>query len=285
MVAILPIAVAAVPTPRGQAAEPAALKIGMPENMFSGLPAAVVQIGAQPFKDMFEKQTGLKGEVALAKDYLDETEKLRAGKLDIAVFHGYEYAWVRHHSELVPLLIAVPGSKIRACLVVNTKCKATGPEGLRGDCVAIPHATKAHCHLYLERLKERLPVETCGTAKLEGKSIEDVLDAVATGNCEAALVDGATLGGYQRNKPGVGRQLKILAESEPFPAAVIVYRQTVFNAKTEKSLRDGLIQSIKTPQGELLKGLWKLEGFSEVGQAYQADLDRCLKSYPAPKPK
>jgi ABC-type phosphate/phosphonate transport system substrate-binding protein len=232
---------------------------------------------------MFEKQTGLKGEVKVTKDYSDTTAQLRAGKLDVAVFHGFEYAWVRDHPELVPLMIAVPGNKIQACLVVNVECKATGPDGLKGNCVAVPSGTKAHCHLYLDRLKEKLPVKCCGVAKLEGKTIEDALDAVASGKCEAALVDVATLAGYQKNKPGVGTQLKILDQSVAFPPAVIVYRKDVFTTKTEKTVRDGLIKGITTPQGELLKGLWKLSGFAEVGQGYRADLDKCLKSYPAPK--
>jgi ABC-type phosphate/phosphonate transport system substrate-binding protein len=283
LVAIVPIAVAAVPAPQVRAAEPGPLKIGMPESMFSGLPPSVVQVGAQPFKDMFEKQTGLKGEIAVVKDYADSTAQLCAGKLDVAVFHGFEYAWVKQHTELIPLLIAVPGSKIQACIVVNAECTAAGPAALKGECLAIPTATKAHCHLYLERLKEKLPAGTCGPAKLEGKTIEDALDAVASGKCEAALVDVSTLEGYKRNKPGVGTHLKILDQSDLFPAGVIVFRNNVFNAKAEKNLRDGLIKSIETPQGKLLKGLWKLEGFAEVNQAYQTDLDKCLKAYPAPK--
>ena len=134
-------------------------------------------------------------------------------------------------------------------------------------------------------MKEKLPADCCKVAKLEGNSVEEALDAVASGTCEAALMDVAMLDAYKRNKPGVGMQLKILDQSEVFPSAVIVYRKDVFNAKTEKSLREGLIKSIETPQGGLLKGLWKLDRFADVGQAYQTELDNCLKAYPAPKQK
>ncbi len=284
VVALLPVVVALLPAAPGRAAEPGPLKIGMPENMFSGLPQGVVQVGSQPFKDMFEKQTGLKGEVVVAKDYADLTAQIRAGKIDIAVLHGFEYAWVRHHPELVPLLIALPGTKIQACLVVNVGSKADGPAALKGACVAVPAATKAHCRLYLDRLKETLPAECCGVAKVDaGTSVADALDAVASGSCPAALVDVSTLEGYKRLYPGVGRQLKVLDQSEQFPAAVVVYRSKVFTENNEKSIRDGLIKGIDTPQGNMLKGLWKLKGFAEVGPAYVADLDKCAKSYPAPK--
>ncbi len=289
LVAAIWTVAAAIPDRRARAAdpapEPAPLKIGMPQSMFSGVPKAVVQVGSQPFKDMFEEQTGLKGEVLVLKDYTDMTAQLRAGKLDVAVFHGFEYAWVRQHPELRPLLVTVPGYKIQACLVVNVDSTAAGPEALKGECVAIPTGTKAHCHLYLERLKDQLPAGRCGAAKPAPKSIEDALDAVAAGTCEAVLVDVVMFEGYKRNKPGVGTQLKILDQSQPFPSAVVVYRKDVFTEKVEKSVRDGLIKTIDTPQGQLLKGLWSLKGFAELGTVYQAELDKCLKAYPAPKAK
>ena len=282
--AILPIAVALVPAPRAESAEPSpALKIGMPESMFSGLPPAVVQTAARPFQAMFEKQTGLKGEVAIAKDYVEMADQLRAGKLDIAVFHGFEYAWVKQHPELVPLLITVPGSKIQACIVVHVASKAKGEEELKGDCVAIPSNTKAHCRLYLDRIKAKLPEGCCGTAKLDGKSVEDALDAVSSGTCPAALVDSAAFVAYQKNKPGVGNQLKVLSESDPFPPAVIVYRKDAFDAKTVAAVRDGLIKCTDSAQGQLLTSLWRLKGFAEVTPQYQADLDKVLKACPAPK--
>jgi ABC-type phosphate/phosphonate transport system substrate-binding protein len=281
--AILPVAVALVPTPRADAAEPAPLKIGMPESMFSGLPASVVAPAARPFQTMFEKQTGLKGEVEVAKDYADMADRIRAGKMDVAVFHGFEYAWVKQHPELVPLLIAVPGNKIQACLVVNAESKATGAKDLKGACLAIPSGTKAHCTLYLDRLKANLPEGCCCPAKLDGKSMEDALDAVAGGTCPAALIDVAALLAYQKNKPGVGAQLKILTQSDPFPPGVIVYRKDAFDAKTATKVREGLIKGTKTPQGQLMTSLWRLEGFAEITPAYQAELDKSLKAYPAPQ--
>ncbi len=280
--AILPIAVALVPAPRAHAAEPPPLKIGMPESMFSGLPPAVVQTAARPFQAMFEKQTGLKGEVAIAKDYADMTAQLRAGKLDIAVFHSFEYAWVKQHPELVPLLVTVPGTKLQACLVVNVASKAKGAEDLKGDCVAIPGSTKAHCRVFFDRLKAKLPDGCCGAARLDGKTVEDALDAVSGGTCPAALVDASAFVAYRKNKPGVGDQLKVLSESDPFPSAVIVYRKDAFDAKTATKVRDGLIKGTETAQGQLLTSLWRLKGFAEVSPEYLADLDKVLKAYPVP---
>ncbi len=282
--AIVPIAVALAPAARADAADPV-LKIGLPETMFNGVPTGVVQTAATPFQTMFEKQSGFKCEIAVAKDHADLADQLRSGKLDVAVFHGFEYAWVKHHKELIPLLVTVPIHKNRACLVVTVESKAKGPDELKGACVAIPANTKAHCRLYLERMKETMPKECCGTAKLDGTSVEEALDAVASGKCEAALVDASSLTAYQKDKPGVGKQLKVLSESGVFPAGVIVYRKDAFDAKTASKISTGLIKSVDTAQGRLLTSLWRLKGFAEMSQADRDELDKCLRNYPAPKQK
>lgn len=283
---VVPILVG-VGAARSGAAEPT-LKIGLPETMFNGMPAAIVQPASKPFQSLFEKQSGYTCEVAVAKDHAELADQLAKGKIDVAVFHGFEYAWVKQHKELIPLLVTVPRTKHRACLVVNIDSKAKNGEDLKGESVAIPSNTKAHCRLYLERLKDGLPAGCCDAAKFDNKttvSIEEALDAVATGKCPSALVDASALATYQNDKPGAGKQLKVMSESDAFPAGVIVYRKDAFNAATATKISTGLIKSVKTAQGQLLTSLWRLEGFAEMSPEVQAELDKCLKAYPAPKTK
>ncbi|MFM8273122.1 MAG: phosphate/phosphite/phosphonate ABC transporter substrate-binding protein [Gemmata sp.] len=283
---LFPVAVAVFgPAPRAAAGEPVPMKIGLPESMFSGLPSAVVQRAARPFQTMIEKQAGLKGEVVVGRDYVDLADQLRSGKLDVAVLHGFEYAWVKQHPELLPLVVTVPGNKIQACIVVNAESKVQSPQGLKGETVAIPGNTKAHCHLYLARLRGTLPDGTCGQYKLKGKTVEEALDAVSDDQCPAALVDVAALTAYQKLKPGAGSQLRILVVSETFPSAVVVYRKDAFPQGTARKLQDGLVNCVNTIEGEQLTSLWRLKGFETAGPAYQAELDKCLKSYPAPEKK
>ena len=268
-----------------RAGEPQPLKIGLPESMFSGVPQAVVQRASRPFQTMFEKQTGLNGEITVGRDYADLADQIRAGKIDVAVFHGFEYAWVRQNPELVPLVVTVPGAKLQACLVVNADSKATGPCDLKGEAVAVPSGTKAHCHIYFARTKEALPPECCGLAVLKGKSIEEALDAVSDGDCPAALVDATALATYQKQKPGAGARLKVLAQSTPFPPAIVVHRKDAFDAATAKKVSTGLVKGVETAEGQLLTSLWRLKGFAEPTAQYYADLDQCLKAYPAPVKK
>jgi ABC-type phosphate/phosphonate transport system substrate-binding protein len=291
-VLILPVVVALVPVPPrvGAAdpappAEPAPLKIGLPENMFSAVPPAVVQIAAKPFQTMFEQQTKLKGVIEVNRDYREITEKLRTGKLDIAVYNGFEYAWVKQHPELVPLVIASPTQRLQTCLVVNVKSKAMAPADLKGECVTIPGSTKAFSHLYMERLKAKLPAGRCCPAKEHPQTSDEALDALTTNENTAVLVDAGALLAYQKNKPGPGTQLRILCESEPFPPGVVVYRKDAFNAQTAANVRCGLTKGMNTSHGQLLAGLWRLDGFKEPNDTYQTELDKCLKAYPPPERK
>ncbi|MCS6865455.1 MAG: PhnD/SsuA/transferrin family substrate-binding protein [Gemmataceae bacterium] len=278
---ILPVAVAVLPILPLQAADPP-LRIAMPQNMFNGVPAGVIGPAAKPFQSMFEKQTGFQGNIIVAKDWLEITDKLRKSEYDVAVLHGFEYSWVKNDNNLVPLLISVPSSKLEACLVVHVNSRADTPADLKGNSVAIPASTKAFCHLYFDRLKINLPAGCCCPAQLNGHTVEDALDAVATGQCPAALVDAMALKGYQSNKPGVGKQLRILHQSPAFPPAVIVYRKGIFTTEAEKRVIQGMIKGTTTPQGKVLTGLWKIQGFSEVTAEYLADLENCCKMYPPP---
>ena len=283
--AVVPVVVVLGSAARVEAAEPV-LKIGLPATMFNGLSSGVVQTAAKPFQSIFEKQSGFKCEIVTpAKDHAELADHLRSGKIDVAIFHGFEYAWVKQHEEIVPLLVTVPMTKHRACLVVNVASNVRGPDELRGECVAIPPNTKAHCRLYLERLKVDLPKDCCEPAKLDEPSVEEALDAVVGGKCTAALVDAAGLAAYQSGKPGAGKQLKVLSESDVFPAGVIAYRKDALDAKTATKIRDGVIRGVESTQGKLLTSLWRLKGFAELSQDDKDEQNKCLKNYPPPKPK
>ena len=282
--AVVPVALVLSSAARVEAGEPP-LKIGLPETMFNGVPPGIAQTVAKPFQSLFEKQSGFKCEITTpAKDHDDLAAQLCEGKIDVAVFHGFEYAWVKQHKELVPLLVTVPITKHRACLVVNAESKVKGADELKGACVAIPFNTKAHCRLYLERLKDDLPKGCCDAVKVDGQTVEEALDAVVSSKCTAALVDASAFAAYQKDKPGAGGRLKVLCESDVFPAGVIVYRKDAFNAQTAAKIREGVIKSVESTQGKLLTSLWRLKGFAEMSQDDKDEQNKCLKNYP-PKQK
>src|SRR5262249_37875058 len=158
---------------------------------------------------------------------------MKDGKIDIGVFHGFEYAWLKDTPNLLPMVATVPNcGKVQACLVVHKDSKAKAPADLRGACVLMPKGSKAYCYMYLDHLREKLPAGDCCPAKKSNLTPEEALGEVAVGTSEAVLVDYAALLALKNNCPGCFKELKILAESELLPSAVVVYRKGCMDDKT-----------------------------------------------------
>ena len=270
------------PPPRSQE-----VRIGFPEALFKDVPKPLIQAAAIPFQRMIQKEIAMDGTLVIVPDYAALTNDLNSGKVDIAVFHGFEYAWVKHNLGFTPIVITNPScGKVQACLVVNNNCKAKNIHQLKGACVAVPKGSKAHCQMFLERLreKEKLGEGDCSPkpSKAEGLTPEEALDEVVSGTCEAALVDISSFLNYQAFRPGLGKQLKIIAESELLPSAVVVIRKGALNAAQINKVRDGLLNCNKTPAGRAFAMFWQLNGFKEVTEGYLQMLDKTLKDYPPP---
>lgn len=266
---------------------PADVKIGFPRALFRDVPAALIEAAAKPFQNTLRKTAGLNGTMEVLPDYRAVAAALKDGKLDIAVFHGFEYAWVKDMPELVPVVVTIPNcGKVQACLVVSTANMGAGPKDLKGACVAVPNGSKAHCQMYLDwmREKEGVPAADCCPAKAAGLTSEEVLDEVLNGKFEAALVDVSALVAYELNKPGCFQNLKILRKSELLPAAVVVHRRGGLSADQVVAVRDGLINCNKTAAGKTFTMFWNLKGFAEANADYAAALERSLKAYPPPGP-
>lgn len=288
MVAIILVA-GLVPAPAAQPAAPVpTVKLGILTGMFRDVSPGLVQAAASPFRDIFKRETGLQSEVILVDDYDLLASQMKDKKLEFGVFHGFEFAWIQEkYPEVKPLVISVlnGNNSIQACLVVNISSKATSPKDLKGACVTLPGGTKAHCHLFLERLCETLPANTCAAIPSRKLSPEEALDAVAADDSPAALVDMSAFTAYQNNKPGAASQLKILAKSEPFPVGVVAYRQGAVDPKVLDKVRTALVKVHENAQGRAFMMLWKLKGFGDPTPEFEADLTRIDKVYPAPKPK
>jgi ABC-type phosphate/phosphonate transport system substrate-binding protein len=260
------------------------IKLGMLQGMFRDTPEALVTAVAKPFHELFRRQTGLNGDVEMFPDCEALAQKMKAKQIHIGVFHGFEYAWVKpRYPEIQPLVVTIPpGRKAQACLVVHKDSKAASPADLKGECVRYPTGTKAHCYLFMDRLREELPDDCCCRSKCEPKSPEEVLDAIAGGQTAAGLVDVSHLTSYETNKPGAYNQLRVLARSEPFPPAVIAYRKDFLDSTVTRQVRNGLVDANKTPQGRAFMMLWKLRGFEDTPANFEAEMQRIAKAYPPP---
>lgn len=270
-----------------RAADPAAagpLRIGMLSGMFRDVPPATMHALAKPFRDLMHKQVGYTGDIEVLDDPLVLADRLKDKKVQLGVFHGFEFAWAKQRcDDLLPLIVTrPPGGKVRGMVVVQKGHPATSLADLKGEGVLIPRGAKAHTLAFLDKSRTGLDESVAKPTAKPMQTPEDVLNAVASGEAKAALVDAVALEGYRALQPSAFKGLKILHESEEFPPAVVCYRKGTLTDEEVTRIRTGMTAATKTASGKMLMTLWNLKGFDEPPADYQTSLDSILKAYPCP---
>lgn len=262
------------------------VQVGVAPTAFRGFPIAVASAILSPFSKIIQEQTGIQTRMNIGEGIYDVARRLNDDEFQVAILQGYEFAWVKQkHPKLRPLAIAVNGSEhLQAKLVVNVESAAASMTDLRGQELAIPKRCKGHCHMFLQR-----HCATCGAADpaklftlLVNNSGEEALDDVVSKKARAALVDGVELETYAILKPGCFQCLKVIQESEIFPAAALVVRDGALDQPTQNRFYQGLLGSHQSPRGRMLLAVVQLEKFAPVPADYDECINNILKSYPPP---
>ncbi len=269
-----------------QAVRPEPVKIGMIGSLFRDVPETTVLVMMAPFGAIMQAQTGVSGELVPGGDAESVGHQLAADKLQLAVFHGIEFAWARQkHPELRPLMIAINLQRhLRAHLIVRADNPATSLKDLHDQTFALPRQSREHCHLFVERQCRALKKEPRAffSKITTPASSEEALDDLLDGAVQATVIDGVSLDCYKRRKPGRFSKLKDIETSEVFPAACLAYKPGALDEATLKRFRDGMMSANQTILGKQLLTMWKLTGFEPVPQDYEQTLTEIVKSYPAP---
>ena len=85
-----------------------AVRIGLVKTLFRDVPEALIPIGLRPMKELMLGQTGVSGDLIPSGDADSLARQLKADEVQLAVFHGVEFAWVhQNYPTLKPLVIAV----------------------------------------------------------------------------------------------------------------------------------------------------------------------------------
>jgi ABC-type phosphate/phosphonate transport system substrate-binding protein len=264
-----------------------AIRIGLIGSLFRDLPGPLVKASMGPFRTLMETQTGLRGDLVTGGDAFTVAEQLNADKLQLGVFHGFEFAWVREkYPKLRPLMIAVNQDRhLSAHLLVSKDSEAKNLADLKGKSLAVPSRTKEHCHLFLERSCRdagKTPKEYFSQIHTPG-CVEDALDDVVDGKVQAVLVDNVSLQCYKRRKPGRFGKLKEVGKSTTFPATVVVYHLGAVDKDTLRRFQEGMTNAGKTAYGRQLMALWMMTGFEPVPDDFEQNLKAIATDYPAPK--
>lgn len=263
------------------------VRIGVVDTLAPGMPAKLLAIAMRPFRAYMEEQTGLAGEVVRGGDAFSLARQLQEGRVQVAIFHGHEFAWVREKCPaLRPVVICISQCRdIRAALVVPEKCEAGGCSELKGKAVALPRDARAHCRVYLERNCVEEGVPACKFYRLAQPSYtDDTLDEVASGKLEGAVVDSAALERYRKCHPARARSLRVLQESGTFPPGVIAYCHGRLPEATVKKLRATLLAAKDDPKGQVTLKRLRMSSFEPPSEEFDVSLRSIAKAYPAPAP-
>ncbi len=261
--------------------------VGISDTIFPGLSGPRLQKAIRPFKSLLESAMGRTGKVVQGGDALELADKLKADKVQMGVFQGFEYAWARQKNpKLEPLVICVNRDRTRrALLVVRAGSSYRKPDDLRDRVLDLPAEVEEHCKLFLRRkcVPEGTPPNRFYKKIARPADTEETLDDVVDGKAQAAVVDGLAWRSYRDSKPGAARKLRVLLESEPFPCPVIAVQQGRSSAADVKRIRDWLVDAKNKRRGKQLLEQLRLTGFEIMPAGYNRILDDIARDYPPPK--
>jgi ABC-type phosphate/phosphonate transport system substrate-binding protein len=234
----------------------------------------------QPFADLIEKETKLRGEFILVHGMPAMISDFRDNKMQMAVLHGVEYGWLRDKvKETRPLLVAVQDTlRPKIEILVQKDSPVRMLADLRGKRFAEPKRPQPLSVFYLERATHQDIGKFFARESLN--NAEDAIEAVIDGTADFTAIGNVSWDVYQDRKPGRAKRLRVLEESPEFPASVIVYNELESNEENQKKFRDNLVNADKTREGRQTLNLWHISGFQDVPKDYEQEVDAIVKRYP-----
>ncbi len=262
------------------AQDPDVIKIGMVDSLVKDLSPGKQKLIDADFPDMVKEYTGLASKVFQGGDPLSAGQKFVDGQWHLGVFQGVEFAWAQAKDpKLQPLMVAVGREKsIHALLVAKKEGAVASFADLNGRNVKVLQG-REHCRLFADK-------GAGGDAKKHfGKVVatsnaEITLDEILLGKIDAAIVDNAAFENYNDIQPGRFKRMKVLAQSEPFPASVIAYRQGGLSDGVLEKFKTGMLKANDSARGRDLMANFNITAFAAPPADYAKQLGEILKAYP-----
>lgn len=269
------------------AADPPAngLKVGLLKSMVRDTGPAKMEVLTANFRAVMRERTGLDGDLVTLDNPDAMRHALADGTAQLGAFHGFEFAQQRELAkDLEPVMVTVMGPGARQFVLVVAKSNsAKNVTDLRGAVLAAaPDAAPPESRAFLQKLCKVANGSSgeCLSKTYQSKSAEDALDDVVDGQAQATVASRATWTLFERRKPGRAAKLRVLAESEPFPPAVVACLKGRLDADTLKRFRTGMAAAHESSRGARLMGQIKVDRFSPVPADFAARMATILKAYP-----
>ncbi len=281
---LIAVVIVAMLPPVCRAGDKVVYRIGVPRSSFRDLPPGLIGFAGQPFKDLMKTQTGLDGEAVIMADSMMIAADIDSGKLQMGVFHGYEFAWAKQkYAELEPIVCSVPRPKnVQAFVLVRVDAKAVGMGDFRGKRLVMASTSRDCARLFLRKQEsETLASKEFGSLE-KAQTVHEAIHKVIEGDADLTVVDSASWNYYQKIYPGRSRNLRVLSRSEVFPPTVLAFKKGRLDESTLKAIRAGLLVADKNPKAVRIMNLIRIDRFETVPEHYDAAVKSCLKAYPSP---
>jgi ABC-type phosphate/phosphonate transport system substrate-binding protein len=262
------------------------VRVGVPLSFFRDIPETKVQLLLEPFRLLLEAQTGYHGQVVVSPNAEAVGEQLRDDKVQLGLFHGFEFAWARlKYPKLKPLLLAINHQRqLRAYVMVRQDCSAGSFADLAGKAMTLPLQSREHCVLFLERRCrdcEGKPDAFFSKLRTAG-DVEDALDEVVEGTAQATVIDDVSLDWYKRRRPSRFAKLRTLQQSEVFPASVVAYLPGSLPDAALRRFQERMIAANQDRGAQQIMAMCRMTSFEPIPSDYEQGLTDILKAYPPP---
>jgi ABC-type phosphate/phosphonate transport system substrate-binding protein len=271
----------------GRAANPSAepIRIGMLTTMFrSGKPAWATALKG-PLSAVVNAQTGFDCKVDMLADPDELREQLADGKIQFALSHGFEFAWMLEDDpRLKAIMIAAPVNRpLKAYVVVASTNPAKDLDDLKGTTVALPNGIHETARMFA---RHKCDCAADKPSQLFEKvttpvNAETALHEVFENKVQAAIVDQSGWRCLADRYPARFQRVRVLKESEPFPMTVVSVRDGTVDAAIVRRFADGMGRAHQTAMGRQILALMQSSGFQTPPSDYDEQIAAIIKRYPA----
>jgi len=260
-------------------------RIAIAKSAIREVPQDLLPFAGDSLQELMKARTGLNGKVTLDHEWSALVRNLNDGELELGVLQGHEYAWAKQkYPDLQALVCSIERPKeVMAYLLVRHDCKAANLTDLKGGKLVLATTLKDHARLFLEKRQGvEMGKESFGTvAKTD--TVHEAIHKVIAEEFDVTAADHASWNYFQKLYPGAAKNLKVIAKSEEFPSAVLVYKKGHVDEVALKKLRDGLVSAHETTKGARMMAMMRIEKFVDVPDSFEATVATCLKAYPTPR--
>jgi ABC-type phosphate/phosphonate transport system substrate-binding protein len=258
-------------------------KIGIGKNWFRDVPPDLVSFAGLPFQELVKDQTGLNSEIVQDTDAMTVAKKIDAGEFQFGVLQGYEYAWAQEkYSNLKPLVSSVDRpKKLTAFILVRSDDKAESISDLKGKKLVLATTLKDYPRLFLEKqIAEHMSGGDLSTSNAE--TVHEGIQKVIGREADVTVADFASWNYFQKLYPGASKNLRVLAESDEFPATVLIYKKGAIPDNVLKKIHDGFLSAHESKKSSGIMTAIHIERFDEIPAGFDNALKASRKGYPTP---